>query len=339
MIDLFDVDDFKEIREEEALQAERLAKILLEIYDVGNIFNRILDVGCATGLYLKPFRDLGLEVIGVEIRKDAAVEAGTDIPEHLIIGMDYLDFKTSLFDTDADLVICLEVLEHIEESVAEDFVKELCSHGAPIVFSAAQPGQGGKGHINCQDKSYWIRLFEANGFTVDNNNTQRVIDYMSNGYHMGWLTNNLMIFKKQNTDDPYDETDMTHDEFIQAFEKSVPAEIMNVDPNTGGMKASKPSQLGFIDPQALLTLGEVAGMGAEKYDKYNYLKGFDWSLCFNAMNRHALAFWNGEDLDPESGLPHIAHAAWQALALLSFYQRDIGNDDRPGTVIRPDEAD
>ena len=97
---------------------------------------------------------------------------------------------------------------------------------------------------------------------------------------------------------------------------------------TGGEKGRKLAELGGIDPQALLTLAEVSGMGARKYSTWNYLKGYDWSLSFNAMQRHALAFWAGQDNDDESGLPHVAHAAWHCLALLAFLQRDIGTDDR-----------
>jgi len=97
---------------------------------------------------------------------------------------------------------------------------------------------------------------------------------------------------------------------------------------TGGVKGKKPGQLGAIDPESLLALARVAGGGTEKYDRYNFLKGYDWSLSFDAMQRHVLAFWAGEDLDPESGEQHMAHVAWHALALVAFAQRGIGTDDR-----------
>lgn len=106
-------------------------------------------------------------------------------------------------------------------------------------------------------------------------------------------------------------------------------ETVITDPETGGRKGQKLARLGSLDPAALLTLAEVSGFGAQKYATFNYLKGYDWSLSFDAMQRHALKHWAGEDLDPESGLPHIAHAAWHALALLSFLQRGVGSDDRP----------
>lgn len=98
---------------------------------------------------------------------------------------------------------------------------------------------------------------------------------------------------------------------------------------TGGQKGRKRAQLGALDPHALRAVAEVAGYGTEKYARYNYLKGYDWSLSFDALQRHLLAFWAGEDNDPESGLPHLGHAAWHCLAMLAFSQRRVGTDDRP----------
>lgn len=104
---------------------------------------------------------------------------------------------------------------------------------------------------------------------------------------------------------------------------------VRVTSETGGQKGTKLAQLGALDPDTLLTLAKIAGFGADKYDAHNFLKGYDWSLSFNAAQRHMLAFWSGENLDPESGLPHLGHAAWNCLTMLAFLQRDIGTDDRP----------
>lgn len=104
--------------------------------------------------------------------------------------------------------------------------------------------------------------------------------------------------------------------------------------DTGGEKGQKPAQLGAIDPRALLVLAEVAGFGCQKYETFNYLRGYDWRLSIDAMTRHALEFWAGEDNDPESGLPHPAHAAWHGLTLTSFLVRDLGTDTRfKGAVL------
>jgi hypothetical protein len=107
------------------------------------------------------------------------------------------------------------------------------------------------------------------------------------------------------------------------------SETRVTDPGSGGQKGKKLTQVGALDPVALIELSRVAGMGANKYAAHNFLRGYDYSLSFNAMMRHALLFWAGEDADPESGLSHMAHAAWMALSLVSFVERGVGNDDRP----------
>jgi uncharacterized HAD superfamily protein len=105
-------------------------------------------------------------------------------------------------------------------------------------------------------------------------------------------------------------------------------EVRITDPKTGGQKGQKLAQVGALDPLALLEVARVAGMGASKYSRYNFLKGYDWSLSFDALQRHLLQFWSGEDYDTESGRLHVAHAAWHCAALTSFILRGLGTDDR-----------
>lgn len=106
------------------------------------------------------------------------------------------------------------------------------------------------------------------------------------------------------------------------------------NPLTRGEKGEKIEQIGAIDPASLLELGAVAGFGAGKYLRYNALRGINWSLSFDAMMRHALLFWSGEDNDEESGLPHAAHIAWHALLLQSLMRHHRELDDRPFTVLQ-----
>lgn len=77
-----------------------------------------------------------------------------------------------------------------------------------------------------------------------------------------------------------------------------------------------------------MELARVAGFGARKYHRSNYLLGIDWSLSVDALHRHLMAWEAGEDRDVESGLLHTAHVAWHALALVAFQLRSIGVDDR-----------
>lgn len=111
------------------------------------------------------------------------------------------------------------------------------------------------------------------------------------------------------------------------------AETRVVDPTTGGAKGQKLAQLGAVDPDALMDVARVAGFGASKYSRFNFAKGYAWSLSYDALQRHLHAFWGGQGNDPESGLPHLAHAAWHCLALLTFTARGRGTDDRITTVV------
>lgn len=115
---------------------------------------------------------------------------------------------------------------------------------------------------------------------------------------------------------------------VEATRVRVSTENRITDPVTGGQKGQKRCQLGALDPDALSWVGSVAGYGSEKYARYNFAKGYAWSLSYDALQRHLMAFWNGENLDPESHLPHLAHACWHCLALMTFSLRGRGTDDR-----------
>lgn len=97
---------------------------------------------------------------------------------------------------------------------------------------------------------------------------------------------------------------------------------------TGGMKGVKPEQYDDIPAHAEAALARVYGFGASKYERGNYRRGYEWSKSYSAMRRHLRAFWGGEDLDPESGEPHLAHVAWHCFTLMEFMQNQRDFDDR-----------
>lgn len=77
----------------------------------------------------------------------------------------------------------------------------------------------------------------------------------------------------------------------------------------------------------------VLDMGAEKYSERNWEKGMKWSRCYDSAQRHLYSwFQKRENNDKESGLNHLAHAAWNILVLLAYQLRGgkhLENDDRP----------
>ena len=65
-----------------------------------------------------------------------------------------------------DLVISLEVAEHLPTESADIFVDTLTNHGSIIYFSAAIPLQGGTNHLNEQWQSYWANKFKERNYSA-----------------------------------------------------------------------------------------------------------------------------------------------------------------------------
>jgi len=96
--------------------------------------------------------------------------------------------------------------------------------------------------------------------------------------------------------------------------------------STGGQKGQKDARFDLIDSWAMWALALVCGMGAKKYDDDNWRKGYSWRLSYGALQRHIHLFWQGEEIDTESNLHHLAHAMWHCMVLMVFSM----NRDRYG---------
>jgi hypothetical protein len=121
----------------------------------------VIDVGCALGSWLAVFREHGIEdVWGVE---GAHLDrTRLEIPAERLLVRN-LEHPFSL-DRRFDLVVCLEVAEHLSPRAAEPFIASLTQLGPVVLFSAAIPFQGGVRHFNEQWPEYWAALFQARGY-------------------------------------------------------------------------------------------------------------------------------------------------------------------------------
>lgn len=85
----------------------------------------------------------------------------------------------------------------------------------------------------------------------------------------------------------------------------------------------------LLSSAALMEIAKVLGFGAKKYDPWNWAKGINYGRIIGAVQRHVLAWKDGEDTDPESGLNHLAHAACGLMFLLDYIDRNQTQlDDR-----------
>lgn len=102
-----------------------------------------------------------------------------------------------------------------------------------------------------------------------------------------------------------------------------PPNEVRMTSETGGQKGSKLARHDQIPTYPLNALAEHYGTGNAKYptppgEKDNWRKGYQWSLSYAALQRHANAFWSGEDIDAETGHSHLTAVAWHAFALLEW---------------------
>ena len=90
---------------------------------------------------------------------------------------------------------------------------------------------------------------------------------------------------------------------------------------------------------ALEEIVKVMEFGARKYARGNFAsgEGLEYTRVLNSLMRHILAFSRGEDLDPETGISHMAHAGCNVLFLLHYIknpEKFKNNDNRATKIVQ-----
>lgn len=106
----------------------------------------------------------------------------------------------------------------------------------------------------------------------------------------------------------------------------------------GAHYSSGKPPLALIPRSGTRALAEVFAFGATKYAMHNWRKGILWSELLNSAKRHLDDFIDGEDNDRESGITHLAHAAWNCFAVIEYLTTHTELDDRyyPGAIVFED---
>lgn len=122
----------------------------------------IMDLGCNVGWWLRWFAHHGIhDVVGIDgnnMINELKIPADKFLPHDLT--------NRLILDRRFDLVLCLEVAEHLEERYADALVDTCINHSDTIFWSAADPGQGGYHHVNEQPAEYWIEKFDKKGYSA-----------------------------------------------------------------------------------------------------------------------------------------------------------------------------
>jgi SAM-dependent methyltransferase len=151
----------------------------------------MIDLGCGTGLYMANFK---CKKSGIDISEDAFDK------DVLLVDKDLVKFGDLRLPQNGvervDLVLCLEVVEHIGCEFADILVKNITDYSDLIIMTAAGIGQAGLNHVNCQPMKYWDEKFERLGFERQYHDEFEIINQVHKYPHTIWLIRNFMIFKR-----------------------------------------------------------------------------------------------------------------------------------------------
>jgi SAM-dependent methyltransferase len=177
-------DFFQTIRHGSINSAKEIVPIIFDFINPKSV----IDVGCATGTWLSVFSQHGVEDIqGID--GDYVERSKLEIPGEKFSSF---DLKKSLnLGRKFDLVISLEVAEHLPKDCAETFVDSLINLGEVILFSAAIPFQGGTEHVNEQWLEYWEKYFKEKGYVAIDCIRKRIWQNDNVEY---WYAQNILIF-------------------------------------------------------------------------------------------------------------------------------------------------
>ena len=123
----------------------------------------MVDYGSGDGWWPHTFKQIGSETCyAIELDEVARKHTPADVyfKQH--------DLREPMNDIQGkfDLVMCLEVAEHLPKQAALNSLLSTLvkSTGNILIFSAAQPGQEGTGHINPQTQHFWIEAIERHPY-------------------------------------------------------------------------------------------------------------------------------------------------------------------------------
>ncbi len=212
---------YKYHREGSRQSAREIVPLILELIQP----ERVIDVGCGAGIWLSVFQEYGVEdVWGID--GDWVDTRMLQIPEERFFPFDLK--KPFQLDKQFDVVMSLEVAEHLPGECAATFVDSLTRLGPVVLFSAAIPFQRGTHHLNEQWPDYWARHFQEKGYVAIDCIRKKI---WQNDDVEWWYAQNILMFVRQN----YLES---HPVLKKEFEYT------------------NPSQLSIIHPKLYLTLSD-----------------------------------------------------------------------------------
>lgn len=123
---------------------------------------RVLDVGCALGLLVEALRERGVDGFGLDISSYAIANVYEPIKAYCRHASITQELQESY-----DLIVAIEVVEHMHGQDADLAIKNMCAHTRDILFSSSPVDRKEPTHINVRPPEFWAEQFARYGFFRD----------------------------------------------------------------------------------------------------------------------------------------------------------------------------
>jgi hypothetical protein len=123
---------------------------------------RVLDAGCAMGFLVETLRDRGVDATGIDLSSYAIEHVHEPIKPFCRLGS-----IAEPFTGRYDLIVSIEVVEHMPAREAERAIQNICEHTGDVLFSSTPYDYRETTHVNVHGPEYWAEQFARHGFYRD----------------------------------------------------------------------------------------------------------------------------------------------------------------------------
>lgn len=122
----------------------------------------VLDAGCAMGFLVEALRAQKVDATGIDLSEYAIGKAHEDVRPFIWVGS-----VTKRLPQRYDLIVCIEVLEHLQPNEADQAIENFCQHSDDILLSSTPFDYKEATHFNVRPPDYWAQRFAQHGFFRD----------------------------------------------------------------------------------------------------------------------------------------------------------------------------
>jgi SAM-dependent methyltransferase len=122
----------------------------------------VLDAGCAFGFLVEALRERGIEAYGIDVSSYAIAQVAEGVAPFCRVAS-----ITEALDASYDLVVCIEVLEHLSPEQSEAALDRICAATDDVLFSSTPHDHDEATHVNVRPPAYWAEAFARRGFVRD----------------------------------------------------------------------------------------------------------------------------------------------------------------------------